>query len=35
FATFKDGANYNYIKAQIIDLIKSKELKKENNESKQ
>lgn len=31
FATFKDGANYNYIKAQIIDLIKSKELKKENN----
>nr|EIM3958498.1 3'-to-5' oligoribonuclease B [Campylobacter jejuni] len=35
FATFKDGANYNHIKAQIIDLIKSKELKKGNNESKQ
>lgn len=31
FAAFKDGTNYNYIKAQIMDLIKSKELKKEEN----
>ncbi|OOX95453.1 3'-to-5' oligoribonuclease B [Campylobacter coli] len=30
FAAYKDGANYNYIKAQIVDLIKSKELKKGN-----
>lgn len=29
FAAFKDSANYNYVKAQIVDLIKSKELKKE------
>lgn len=29
FAAYKDGANYNYIKAQIVDLIKVKNLKKE------
>ncbi|MFQ6342102.1 DHH family phosphoesterase [Campylobacter sp. VTCC 70190] len=34
FAAFKDGTNYNHIKAQIVDLIKSKELKKENNLAK-
>ncbi|MBM0637030.1 DHH family phosphoesterase [Campylobacter sp. VicNov18] len=34
FAAFKDGSNYNHIKTQIMDLIKSKELKKENNVSK-
>ncbi|TKX32433.1 DHH family phosphoesterase [Campylobacter aviculae] len=30
FSGYKDSANYNYIKAQFLDLIKSKELKKEN-----
>ncbi|KAA6230209.1 3'-to-5' oligoribonuclease B [Campylobacter sp. LR291e] len=29
FAGFKDSSNYNYIRAQFIDLIKSKEVKKE------
>lgn len=29
FTAYKDSANYNYIKAQIIDLIKNKEAKKE------
>lgn len=29
FISFKDSANYKFIKAQIVDLIKSKELKKE------
>ncbi|SPV22620.1 3'-to-5' oligoribonuclease B, Bacillus type [Campylobacter coli] len=33
FAAYKDGANYNYIKAQIVDLIKSKELKKGNSDA--
>ncbi|MBX2078165.1 3'-to-5' oligoribonuclease B [Campylobacter peloridis] len=33
FAAYKDSANYDFIKAQFIDLIKSKELK-ENNENK-
>ncbi|EAI1210585.1 DHH family phosphoesterase [Campylobacter coli] len=32
FAAYKDGVNYNYIKAQIVDLIKSKELKKGNSD---
>lgn len=30
FSTFKESANYAFLKAQIIDLIKSKELKKDN-----
>lgn len=34
FASFKDSTNYNYIKAQFIDLIKSKEIKKEENAQK-
>ncbi|MBF7047507.1 3'-to-5' oligoribonuclease B [Campylobacter volucris] len=33
FASYKDSSNYEFIKAQFMDLIKSKELK-ENNESK-
>ncbi|MGJ0113021.1 DHH family phosphoesterase [Campylobacter molothri] len=30
FSAYKDSPNYSYIKAQILDLIKSKELTKEN-----
>lgn len=30
FAAFKDSTNYNFIKAQIVDLIKNKEIKKGN-----
>ncbi|EAK9945808.1 3'-to-5' oligoribonuclease B [Campylobacter lari] len=33
FAAYKDSSNYDFIKAQFVDLIKSKELK-ENNENK-
>ncbi|AJC90941.1 DHH family phosphoesterase [Campylobacter subantarcticus] len=35
FAAYKDSSNYDFIKAQFVDLIKSKELKENNHENKQ